>query len=166
MANLNIRKLAFIGIIAALYALLTIALAPISYGVYQVRLSEAMTVLPFFGAASAVGLFIGCLVANIFGGNGLLDIIFGSLFTLIAGYLTYLTSKIKPRPVAFALAPLPPVLINAFGVAIYLSKIAGFSYLFTVQMIGLGQIVACYLIGLPLMIYLVRNRPRYLFQAS
>lgn len=149
------RDVAYAGIIAALYAVLTIVLAPISYGVYQVRVSEALTVLPFVYPYAIAGLFAGCFVANIFGGQGLQDIIFGSLFTLIAAYLTFLTSKIKSRNLGMALAPLPPVLINAFGVSIYLSGITGFSYLFAVQMIGLGELVACYVLGLPLLIYLV-----------
>jgi uncharacterized membrane protein len=152
--NWSIKDIAYAGIIGALYALLTIILAPISYGVYQVRVSEALTVLPFIYPFSVVGLFVGCLVANIFGGNGLQDIIFGSLCTLIAGYLTYLTSKIKIKKIGIALAPLPPVVINAFGVSLYLHQIMGTSYLFSVQMIGLGQIVACYILGLPLLIVL------------
>jgi len=153
------RDLAYAGIIGALYAVLTILLAPISYGVYQVRISEALTVLPFLYPFSIIGLFVGCMAANIFGGNGLQDIIFGSLFTLTAGWLTYMMSKVKNRPLGIALAPLPPVLINAFGVALYLHQIMGTSYLFTVQMIGIGQIVACYILGIPLLLYLSTKVP-------
>lgn len=158
MKSLGARDVAYAGIIAALYAVLTIALAPISYGVYQVRVAEALTVLPFLYPPAILALFIGCLVANIFGGNGLHDIVFGSLLTLLAGYLTYLTSKIKARDVAIAMAPLAPVVINAFGVAAYLSQISGMSYLFVVQMIGVGQIVACYVLGIPLLLFLRSKR--------
>ncbi|HOL16789.1 MAG TPA: QueT transporter family protein, partial [Bacillota bacterium] len=59
--------------IGAIYAVLTISLAPISYGVIQVRVAEALTVLPYFSPAAIPGLFVGCVIANIFGGNGLLD---------------------------------------------------------------------------------------------
>lgn len=160
MESKGVRDIAYAGIIAALYAALTIALAPISYGVYQVRVAEALTVLPFVYPFAIVGLFVGCLVANIFGGNGLQDIIFGSILTLIAGYLTYLTSKIKSRRLGIFLAPLPPVLINAFGVAVYLCKITGMSYFFVVQMIFVGQVVACYVLGLPLLVFLLsRSSP-------
>jgi uncharacterized membrane protein len=155
MKGWGVRVIAYSGIIAALYAVLTISLAPISYGVYQVRVSEALTILPFVYPPAIIGLFIGCLVANIFGGNGLQDIIFGSLLTLSAGYLTYLTSKIKMRRTAIALAPLPPVIINAFGVAAYLAPITGMPYLFVVQMVGLGQLAACYLLGVPLLMFLI-----------
>ncbi len=158
MRGLGIVDVAYTGIIAALYAFLTVALAPFSYGVYQVRVAEALTVLPFVYPPAIIGLFVGCLVANIFGGNGLPDIVFGSLFTLFAGYLTYLMSKIKSKKLAIGLAPLPPVIINAFGVAIYLSKITGMSYLFVAQMVGLGQLVACYLIGIPLLMFLISKK--------
>ncbi|MFH2035759.1 MAG: QueT transporter family protein [Candidatus Zixiibacteriota bacterium] len=154
MKKIIIRDITYAGIIGALYAVMTISLAPISYGVYQIRIAEALTVLPFLFPFSIVGLFIGCLVANIFGGNGLQDILFGSLFTFIAGYFTYLCSTLKSKRLGLILAPLPPVLINAFGVSAYLYAIIGMSYFSVVMAIGVGQIVACYILGLPLLIYL------------
>jgi uncharacterized membrane protein len=162
MSRWGVRDIAYAGIIAALYAMVAILLAPISFGVYQVRVSEVLTVLPFLIPSAPVGLFVGCGVANIFGGNGIQDILFGSLFTLIAGYMTYLTSKLKTRELALMLAPLPPVLINAFGVAVYLSQITAMPYFFVVQMIGIGQIVACYVLGLPLLIYLTSREFSFL----
>ncbi len=161
MSKWGARDIAFAGIIAALYAVLTISLATISYGVYQIRVAEALTILPFVYPIAMIGLFVGCLVANIFGGNGLPDIIFGSLFTLLAGYLTYLASKIRSRKISLIMAPFPPVVINAFGVAIYLSLITDMSYLFVVQMVGVGQIVACYGLGLPLLYYLISKKNRF-----
>lgn len=156
------RDIAFAGIIAALYAVLTISLAPISYGVYQVRVAEALTILPFVYPIAMIGLYVGCLVANIFGGNGLADIILGPLLTLLAGYLTYLASKIRSRKISLVLAPFPPVIINAFGVAVYLSMITDMSYFFVVQMIGIGQLVACYGMGLPLLYYLMSKKSAFL----
>lgn len=158
MKSLGAKDVAFAGIIAALYAAMTILLAPISYGVYQVRVAEALTVLPFLYPVAIVGLFVGCIIANIFGGNGIQDIIFGSLFTLLAAWLTYLTSKIKAREIALTLAPLPPVVINAFGVAAYLSPITGMTYFFVAQFVGIGQLVACYVLGLPLLLFLLKKR--------
>jgi len=158
MKGLGIDDIAYTGIIAALYAFLTVTLAPFSYGVYQVRVAEALTVLPFVYPPAIIGLFVGCLVANIFGGNGLPDIVFGSLFTFLAGLLTYQISKIKSKKLAIGLAPLPPVLINAFGVAIYLSKITEMSYFFVVQMVGLGELMACYLLGIPLLLFLLSEK--------
>ena len=94
------------GIIAAAYAALTLLFYPLSYGLSQLRVSEGLCILPYFTPAAVPGLFLGCIVANIFGGFGLLDIVCGSLATLIAAYATY---KIKNK----WLAPLPAVLANA-----------------------------------------------------
>ncbi|MDH4222534.1 MAG: QueT transporter family protein [candidate division Zixibacteria bacterium] len=143
------------GIIAALYAVMTIILAPISYGPLQVRVSEALTVLPYLTPAAIPGLFLGCLLANIYGGLGLYDIIGGSLITLLAAFFTYLLSRIK-RPV---LAPLPPIFLNAFGVSLYLHFLFKMPYWLTVVYVGMGEIVACYFLGYPLLkIILTRKR--------
>ena len=75
-------------LIGALYAVLTIGLAPISYGPVQFRVSEALTLLPFYLPEAIPGLFAGCVFANFFGGFGLPDMVFGSLATLIAAILS------------------------------------------------------------------------------
>jgi uncharacterized membrane protein len=144
---LNTKFIAQTGIIAALYAVITIILAPISYGPIQVRLSEALTVLPYITPAAIPGLFIGCLVANVYGGLGLVDIFGGSLCTLIAALFTYLLSKSK-KPF---LAPLPPVVINALGVSLYLHIIFKLPYWFSVLYIAIGEFLACYVMGYPLL---------------
>ena len=74
-------------VIAALYAALTIALAPISYGPVQFRVSEALTVLPFLMPGSVLGITLGCLLANLYTGN-IMDMIFGTLATYLAGVMT------------------------------------------------------------------------------
>jgi uncharacterized membrane protein len=258
----RLRNLAVAGLIAALYVVISIGFMPISFGVYQVRIAEALTVLPFLTGAAVPGLFVGCLLANIFGGMGWQDIVFGSLLTLVAALLTHWIARLRhhrslmipilvpivlfwiaaiyllegPSPslatpvcvvtsvalllfsvfwenrasgrdliglairiVSFLLvivllyllrdrmqvpgfllgglallgawvstwgfavvivrklppnmllAPLPPVLLNALGVSLYLAPLMGVSYWFAVQMIGIGELVACYLIGLPLL---------------
>jgi uncharacterized membrane protein len=115
-----------------------------------VRVSEALTVLPFIFPESILGLFIGCMIANIFGGLGVIDIVFGSLATLIAGYLT---SKMPN----LYLAPLPPVLINAIVVGLILKFVLGAPLLVTMLYVGIGQFLACYVMGLPLLYWLKRN---------
>ncbi|MCK4632085.1 MAG: QueT transporter family protein [candidate division Zixibacteria bacterium] len=171
MGKLSIRDISTAGVIAAVYVVVSYLLAPISFGVYQIRIAEALTVLPFISRAAIPGLFVGCFLANIFGGNGWVDIVFGSLLTLIAALLTRWIARFADDntdrlaavlPLMF-LALLPPVLINAFGVAAYLAPIIGTNYWFTVQMIGLGQVVAIYALGLPLLIFL-RRRRRSLFR--
>jgi len=131
-------------IIAALYAALTLALAPISFGLVQFRVAEALTVLAFYTPAAVPGLFVGCLLANIIGGLGIIDIVFGSLATLVAAYMTY---KIKNR----FLAPLPPVLINALVVGPIVAYYVEVPFYLGMLYVGLGQLAVCYALGLPLL---------------
>lgn len=157
LMNISNRFIAQAAIIAALYAALTIVLAPFSFGVFQVRVSEMLTVLPFLTSAAIPGLFLGCAIANLFSPAGIIDVVFGSLFTLIAAILTYLLGKTK-KPI---LAPLPPVVINAFGVSLYLHLFFKVPYLTSVIGIGLGQITACYILGLPLLLVLSVKKPNH-----
>jgi uncharacterized membrane protein len=151
--NLSTRYIAQVGIIASLYAALTIVLAPISYGPLQVRISEALTILPFLTPSAVPGLFVGCLVANIYGGLGIYDIVGGSLCTLLAAYLTYLLSKTK-QPL---LAPLPPVVVNALGVSLYLHFLFQLPYWLTVAYIAVGEIIACFVVGYPLLLVILKQ---------
>ena len=146
---MNTKKITRIAVIAALYTAITVLMAPFSYGMVQVRVSEALTILPFLFPESVIGLFLGCLISNIYGGLGLIDIVFGSLATLIAAYLT---SKM-PRTY---LAPLPPVLVNAVVVGFILKYVLGAPLLISMLYVGFGQLLACYGIGLPLL-YLLRR---------
>ena len=139
-------------IIAALYAALTIII-PGGSGQIQIRFSEALTVLAFFTPAAIPGLFAGCLIANFFVGAGPYDIIFGSLATLLAAYLTY------KMPKKF-LAPLPPVIINAMVVAIILKFAVNAPLLPTMGFVALGEIIACYIIGYPLLLVLEKQKNR------
>ena len=140
-------------LIAAIYVILNIIFAPISYGPIQVRIAEVLVVLPFIEPSAILGLFAGCILANIYGGLGMVDIIGGSLCTLVAAYLTYKAKNPK-------LAPLPPVLVNAFGVSIYLHLLFDLPYWLTVLYIGIGEILACYILGYPLLIILLKNKKR------
>ena len=95
-------------LIAAVYVVLTLVFAPFSYGEIQVRISEALTILPFFTPAAIPGLFVGCILANLLGGAIPLDIAFGSIATLIGAVFTY-----KLRNSNKWLAPVPPIVANA-----------------------------------------------------
>lgn len=151
------KNIAIAGIIGALYAALTIILAPISYGPVQVRLAEALTVLPFIFPAAIPGLYFGCMAANIFGGFGPIDIFGGSFLTLIAALLTYWLRRYnKPW-----LAPLPPVLINALGVSLYLHVLSDLPYWMTVSYIAIGEFVACYAFGL-ILLYTLKKKNLHL----
>lgn len=271
MESLKIREISIAGLIAALYVVLSLAFLPISFGVYQVRIAEALTVLPFLTRAAIPGLFVGCVLANVFGGMGWLDIVFGPLITLVAAIATRYSARLSSnrnttlfagiplvfmwlgsiyllteftidfkimtgviltilafismvfavrvssdssegRPLGFMMkvlslilvvvgwymmkqdadlkmdltglglmlaalltymylmevqlkgrnpnlliAPLPPVVFNALGVSVYLAPLLGFNYWFSVQMVGIGELISCYLIGLPLLILLQKR---------
>ena len=150
--KLKVRFLCETGIIAALYAALTLALAPISFGAVQVRVSEALCVLPFFTPAGVPGLFLGCIASNLLGSPlGPMDVIVGSAATLIAALIA---SRVKKS----WLVPLASVLVNAFLVAFVLNVMLGLPYWLNVLYVGAGQAVACYALGMPLLYILSRNR--------
>ncbi len=136
-------------VIATIYVIITYLFKPISYGPIQVRVSEALTLLPLLESSAIPGLFIGCLLANILGGLGLWDIYLGSLITLIAAYLT---AKM-PGPI---LGSLPPIILNALGVSYYLSKIYNVPYWITTLYIGLGELISVAGLGIPLF-YLIQR---------
>ncbi len=152
----NAKQISIGGVVAALYFVITITpgISTISYGQFQIRIAEALTVLPFIYPGAIAGLFVGCLLANLFGPFGLQDVIFGSFLTLNAALLTYYLRK-TGRPI---LAPLPPVILNAFGVAAYLHLMFGEPYGLFVLTIGAGELIACYGLGYPLLKFLLRNK--------
>ncbi|MDR0468929.1 MAG: QueT transporter family protein [Peptococcaceae bacterium] len=140
-------------LLGAAYAALTIATAPISFGALQFRVAEAMTVLPWFYPEAVPGLFVGCLIANLFGGNGVLDIIFGSLATLAAA----LISRRMKTP---WLVPLPPVAVNAVVIGGVLHFAQGLPFWLTAAEVGLGQMGACYGLGIPLLFFIKRKNDK------
>jgi uncharacterized membrane protein len=150
------RQISIAGLVAALYFVITITpgISAISYGPLQVRIAEALTVLPFIFPGAVVGLFAGCLLANIFGPVGIEDVIFGSLLTFWAAWGTWMLRRFN-RPL---LAPLPPILINGLGVPIYLHVFFDQPYWAVVGYITLGEFIACYLLGYPLLRILLRKR--------
>lgn len=147
--------------IAAIYVVLVEVFKPFSYGIMQVRVAEILTVLPYFTPAAIPGLTIGALVSNTLGPNGILDIIFGSLATLIAAYLTY-KSRRK------ILAPLPPIIVNAviIGIMLYyifLNSADEMALPLIMGWVGLGQAIACYGLGYPFMLILEKYKNVFKF---
>ena len=130
-------------IIAALYASLTILLQPLSYGPLQFRVSEALTILPLFFIEAVPGLAIGCFVANAYM-YGPIDMILGSLATLLAAILTRIFKKVW-------LGGIPPIVINAFVIPLILLMVGEkIGYWFTVLTVLIGQTGAIIGIGVPL----------------
>jgi len=142
--------------IGGIYAAITIGLAPFSFGPFQVRVSEALTVLPFFTPAAVPGLFAGCLVSNLVMSPYPVDFIVGSLATLLAASLSYALRR------KMWLVPLPPVIINALAIGAMIWVISGLHNTVTLLTymgsVGLGEALSCYVLGVPMMYYLKKHR--------
>lgn len=152
------REIAFGGVIAALYVVLTMLAAAlgIASGAIQVRLSEALTILPVFTAAAVPGLTVGCILANLLTGCAAWDVVFGSLATLLGAIGTRLLRK-KPLlawipPVVSNMAIIPIVLMKVYGVdsvEVFGGVFGGNSlWIMLVVTVGLGEIIACGMLGL------------------
>ena len=130
-------------VIAALYVVLTMLFAPISFGPMQVRIAEAMTIMPLFTPAAIPGLFVGCIIANLFGGAVILDVVFGSIATLIGAVGGYLLRENR------WLVPIPAILANTFIVPLVLQHGYGVSmpYWLLAVYIAVGEIIGCYILG-------------------
>lgn len=154
--TLRSREIARGALIGALYVLLTLAVAPISSGLMQVRVSEALCVLPCFTPAAVPGLFIGCLLANLITGAMVYDVVFGSLATLLAAALTL---SMHRRGLSRWLMPLPAVVCNGLivGYLLYAVYEVGVSLPLCVLYVSLGQAIACYGLGMPLYAVLQRQ---------
>lgn len=145
--NKKIKFITTAAIIAALYAALTLSLSFMSYGPVQFRAAEILTVLPFYTPAAIPGLFIGCIISNLFSPVTLIDIFVGSGATLLAAFLS---SKMPNK----WLAPVPPVVCNAIIVGIELSIVYKMPILPTILSVGFGEAVVCFIGGYLFMIAL------------
>lgn len=144
MKNKNILFLVQAAMIAAIYVVLTVLFAPVSFGEVQVRFAEALTILPIFTPAAIPGVFVGCLIGNILGGAILPDIIFGSLATLIGALITYKIGKRHP-----VIATFPPIISNTIIVPFVLFYGYGINLPIPLLMatIGMGEILSCGVLG-------------------
>ena len=163
-------RLATAAVIAAIYAALTIGLAPISYGPVQFRVSEVLTVLPFLIPSSVYGLAVGCVLANLYTGS-VLDIVFGSLATLLAGFATMYAGKKGSTAKNRFFGCLMPVVFNAVIVGAVLTwgyQLQAFStplasYGFNALTVGLGEAVVLYALGYPLLTQLPKIKGARVF---
>lgn len=146
MRKFSVRDLTLAAMVAALYATLTLVLPIPQYGGVQLRVAEAFTVLPFLFPAAVPGLTVGCFLANLLGSPMPADWVCGTLATLLAALWT---SRINNR----WLAPLPPVICNAVivgaEIALFFPEGTGFwaAYAINAFTVGLGELVACYVLG-------------------
>ena len=153
--------IAYAAIIAALYVVLTLlanALGLANYAI-QIRFSEALTILPYFTPAAIPGLFVGCILSNILTGCMPLDILFGSIATLLGAIFTYKIRKWK------YLTPLPPIIFNMLlvpPVLAFVYKFEGTLYYFAIT-VGIGEIISCGVLGLMLLHLLEKYKNRLFF---
>lgn len=163
MKNKRILFLTQAAVIAALYVVLTLAANTLGLANYaiQIRFSEALTILPFFTPAAIPGLFAGCILSNLLTGCLPLDVIFGSLATLIGAFGTYLLRKNK------WLTPLPPILANIVIVPFVLAYVYQFegSIPYFMLTVGIGEIISCGLLGL-LLLNVLKKYEKHIFHIN
>ena len=153
-SSLTVRQITLAAVVGALYVTMSYFsnIFGLSYGYIQCRFSEALTVLPFLCPTTVWGLFVGCIITNILSPYGTMDLIFGSLATLLAGLLT---ARCKNK----WLAPLPPVICNTVlvGFTIGFAEANGFTaalpmaWLVNGLSVGLGELGVCYILGMLLL---------------
>lgn len=158
------RKAYFItqaAVIAAVYVVLTLAINAfdLANGAIQVRISEALTVLPYFTPAAVPGLFVGCLLSNFLTGAPIWDVIFGSLATLLGAAGTYILRRQK------WLAPVPPIIANV----LIIPPVLHFAYglpggiPFFMLTVGVGEVISCGILGM-LLLFLLQKYRHIIFQ--
>ena len=156
---MKIKNLTKTAIIAAVYCVLTLVLAPISYGIVQFRISEVLTVLPKFSKNSILGLTLGCLFANylgmaFLGGMGMVDVVLGTLATFLAALCSYYTRKNN------WLVALFPVLFNGIIVGSYLHILVfnSINILWCISSVAFGEAVVTYVLGIPFIKFVEKHK--------
>ena len=159
MKNKNLLFMTQAAMIAAIYVALTYLFAPISFSEIQIRIAEALTILPVFTPAAVPGLFIGCLIGNTVSGALLPDIICDSLATLIGAFFTWKLRNAHPF-----LAPVPPIVANTLVVPFVLK----YAYLVDLPIplmmltVCIGEVLSCGVLGL-IFYYALRPHKELIF---
>ena len=153
-SNKKLYMLAQGAMIAAIYVVLTVMFAPISFGPVQFRIAEALCILPFFTPAAIPGLFVGCFLSNVLCGAMPMDVVFGSLATLIGAAGSWYLRKHR------WCVCIPPILANTIIVPWVLRYAYGSEDLIPVMMgtVGIGEILAVGVLGNALLITLDRYK--------
>ena len=156
MRNKKLVELCIISMIAAIYAALTLALAPLSFGEIQIRISEALTLLPILFPSAIWGVTLGCFIANLVGvlyglnGIGIIDIFFGTAATLLAAMSTYQLRNIRIKNIPF----LSAVIIGLELAWLLFPDTLISGWLLMGAQVGIGEFAACFILGIPLTIHL------------
>ncbi|WP_270912973.1 QueT transporter family protein [Allofournierella sp. CML151] len=152
---MNTKRLVRAAMVAAIYVVLCLVLAPFSYGAVQVRLAEMLCLLPVFGAEYIVAVTLGCFLANLLGST-LVDVVFGTAATLVACLLTYAVRKMRMGGLAIP-AAIPPivsnaVIVGALELTFFLPGVTGTAALaaWNALTVGIGEVVSCGILGVAL----------------
>lgn len=140
-----------IGATAAIYAVLTVAMAPISYGAVQLRLSEVMTLLAFVDPVFIPGLVLGNFIANLFSPFGLPDVVFGTLATFIS---VFMMSKMK----SMLIASFWPTIANGLIIGLELAIFTGAPFVSTALYVALGEFLVVTVLGYPVFKVVMKNK--------
>ncbi|MFR2526653.1 MAG: QueT transporter family protein [Clostridium paraputrificum] len=155
--ELKTKRLVRTAVIAALYTLLTVALAPISYGNFQFRVSEILVLLAYFDPFYIGGLTLGCFIANLLGPNGTMDVIFGTLATFISVGAISLTAKYIKNKASLVIASLWPTIFNGIIIGWMLNVTVGAPLWLTMGEVALGEFVVITIVGIPIF-KMIQNR--------
>ena len=148
--KVNVKFLVITAMVAAVYLVLTLAIAPLSFGLIQVRFSEMLMLLAFFDRKYAPGLILGCFLANCFSPFGIMDVVFGTGCTAAAMFCVVKFAK------SLFGASLWIVFCNAFiGIELYLF---GSPLWLSMAMVALGEFLSVSICGVVLMKMLMKNR--------
>lgn len=161
--SFKVDSLVKVSVISALYVLLTYISASfgLAYCPIQVRVSESLCVLPVVFPEAVFGLTLGCLVSNLTSPFGMVDIIFGTLATFVAAFLTFKLKKFTLYGLPL-MSLIPPVVINPLVVGLTISifspegfSVAAFFLIFVSIMVG--ELISCYALGVPLYLFIKRS---------
>lgn len=152
---MNTKRLVRAAMVAAIYVVLCLVLAPFSYGAVQVRLAEMLCLLPVFGAEYIVAVTLGCFLANLLGST-LVDVMFGTAATLVACLVTYAVRKMRVGGLAIPSA-IPPivsnaVIVGALELTFFLPGVTGTAALaaWNALTVGIGEVISCGILGVAL----------------
>lgn len=158
------KKMVYCAIIAALYTALTVMLSPLSFGVVQIRFSEALTLLAIFSPWMACSVTLGCFMSNLIGmfmgATVIWDVIFGTLATGVAAYMSYMLRDVRIKNIPFLSATMP-VLLNGLIVGTMITvlyyDVNYVTLCLNMISVAVGELVACFALGLPLIKVMEKN---------
>lgn len=159
----NSKRIITIAVVGALYAVLTLTLAPISYGPLQFRVSEILVLLAFFDPFYIGGLTLGCFIANMLGPNGLPDMIFGTLATFISVCSISATAKLlKQNKMGLFVASLWPTLFNGLIIGAMLHYLFALPLALTILQVAIGEFGVVSIVGVPTFLFIMKHYPHLL----